>query len=315
MNKPGSGLGLSDRIQGCLLGAACGDALGLPFEGQSRVDPSQLRAWSRASDLLVHSDDTALLRTLAHHLVGHGGQLKDEGLVLDFARAWRAEPDRGYGIGPPLIFRAALAGGDWSGVAQGLFGGLGSLGNGGAMRVAPVALLPAPVSVRVELARRRTAVTHCHPEALDGAALLCAAISHVFDLAGEPLTTTDLADRLAPYVTTAEFRERLQLMSSILRHRLTPRQVADRLGNDVSARGSVPTAITLFLMHPDDPGTAFTSAIAAGGDTDTIAAMVGALNGARLGAGRLPPAWVDRLEAGPGLRQLAERMVALRPVA
>jgi len=251
--QPASGVGLADRILGCLLGAACGDALGLPFEGQNRVGPSQVKAWSNASDPLVYSDDTALLRALARHLIEHQGQLKEEALVLDFAREWQAEPHRGYGFGPPLIFRAVLTGGDWRAVSHGLFGGLGSWGNGGAMRVASVALLPAPVSARVELARRQTVVTHCHPEALDGAALLCAAISHLVDVAGDPSTTKDLLSGLAPRVTTPEFRERLQLMSAALRHRLAPAQVIDQLGNDVSARGSVPTAITLFLLIPMTP--------------------------------------------------------------
>jgi len=44
-------------------------------------------------------------------------------------------------------------------------------------------------------------------------------------------------------------------------------------------------------------------AIQVGGDTDTIAAMTGALAGARCAASALPPTWLHRLE-------FAERLIA-----
>lgn len=39
--------------------------------------------------------------------------------------------------------------------------------------------------------------------------------------------------------------------------------------------------------------------LAVGDDTDTLAAMAGALSGAHLGAGAIPARWVARLEGGP----------------
>lgn len=301
---------LSDRIHGSLFGAACGDALGVPFEGRHRVDPQQLTAWCAADRPLVYSDDTAMMRVLAHHLGENKGRVEDEQLMLEFARDWRADPNRGYGAGPPGLFVAALEGRDWRAMTRGLFGGTGSLGNGGAMRVAPVAFVASPVADRVALARRQAALTHLHPEALDGAALLCAAISTAADWPGD-LDPNLFLGAIAPHVTTATFRERIQLVHAAVRRRLEPAQLGDALGNDVTARGSVPTAIATFLLHPDDPRTAITNAIQAGGDTDTIASMTGALVGARCGLRGLPPPWVLRLEAGPELRRHADRLARL----
>jgi ADP-ribosyl-[dinitrogen reductase] hydrolase len=48
----------------------------------------------------------------------------------------------------------------------------------------------------------------------------------------------------------------------------------------------------------------------AGGDTDTNAAVAGALLGARYGETALPPRWVDQITGVQGIAQLAERLVA-----
>ena len=61
--------------------------------------------------------------------------------------------------------------------ASRVFGGRGSLGNGAAMRVAPVAVLYAgDQEALVDAARRSAHVTHAHPVAIDAAATQAAAI-------------------------------------------------------------------------------------------------------------------------------------------
>jgi ADP-ribosyl-[dinitrogen reductase] hydrolase len=57
---------------------------------------------------------------------------------------------------------------------------------------------------------------------------------------------------------------------------------------------TVPVAIYAFLRHPDDYRTAVESVIRLGGDTDTVAAITGALVGARVGKAGIPKEWLDR---------------------
>lgn len=303
---------LSDRIEGSLLAAACGDALGLPFEGHRSVDAQRLESWCTEDRPLVYSDDTAMMRVLARHLGENDGRLDEERLIIEFAHDWWADPGRGYGASPPQIFRAALAGRDWRAVARDLFGGAGSLGNGGAMRVAPVAHLPVPITDRAALARRQAALTHLHPEALDGAAVLCAAIGTAASAAGEVAPEAFLSG-LTPHITTAAFSERIGQVGALVERRPAPARIGEELGHEITARGSVPTAIAAFLLHPDDPEAALVEAIRIGGDTDTIATMTGALAGARCGALALPERWVARLEAAPELHRHAHRLAALHP--
>jgi ADP-ribosylglycohydrolase len=58
---------------------------------------------------------------------------------------------------------------------------------------------------------------------------------------------------------------------------------------------SVAWSLYAFLRTPDDYWAVVRTAIAVGGDTDTMAAMAGALAGAHLGAAVLPQPLLERL--------------------
>ena len=62
---------------------------------------------------------------------------------------------------------------------------------------------------------------------------------------------------------------------------------------------SVPSACYIVLTYSPGFCDAIRAAISLGGDTDTIAAMVGAIIGAHVGEKRLPADWIDQLEDGP----------------
>jgi len=155
-------------------------------------------------------------------------------------------------------------------------------------------------------------VTHAHPQAIDGAALLCAGVGTAAQWSGS-MDPSGFLRAVAGHVHTPEFRDRMQVVLAVVNRRMESGHVGRSLGSDVTALGSVPTALALFLLNPDDPRAAITGAVQAGGDTDTIAAMTGALAGARCGADSLPASWLKRLESGPRLRRLADRLAGLHP--
>ncbi len=65
-----------------------------------------------------------------------------------------------------------------------------------------------------------------------------------------------------------------------------------------------------FVTHDRTLEDALISLAQAGGDTDTNAAVAGALLGARYGEVSLPPRWMDQITGVEGIAQLAERLVA-----
>lgn len=70
----------------------------------------------------------------------------------------------------------------------------------------------------------------------------------------------------------------------------------------------VPVAIYAWLRHPDNFRTALTSALACGGDTDTLGAIVGALIGATVGKQGIPQDWLDAIWEWPRSIPVMERI-------
>ena len=182
----------------------------------------------------------------------------------------------------------------------------GSFGNGAAMRAAPVGLLFADDLARVaEQARASAWPTHRHPLGVEGAELFAVAVALAAQ--GPPFKRGRFYRALEGFCRSEEFRWQVRAASKLRRG-----DSMGFLGNSLPAHRSVVTAIACFTTSPDSFEEAVTSAIALGDDTDTLAAMAGALAGAHLGLAGVPARWVDRLEAGPQggdyLRGLAARL-------
>ncbi|MEM4939989.1 MAG: ADP-ribosylglycohydrolase family protein, partial [Nitrososphaerota archaeon] len=78
------------KFSGCMLSAALGDALGASY-----IHATELR----------YTDDTAMMIALAEHILENRGAVDPVKLAWKFLEAYEAEPWRGYGPGPPRIFR------------------------------------------------------------------------------------------------------------------------------------------------------------------------------------------------------------------
>lgn len=296
-----------DRARGALVGTAFGDALGAGFEGRRRVRPRDVDGVLEGDGELRYTDDAAMTIVLAEHLAEHGG-VREDHLVRAFASAYRREPWRGYGGGPPRVFAAVERSTPWRDAAASLYGGEGSLGNGGAMRVAPVALFAAPDLERIaELARRSASVTHAHPLGRDGAAVQACAVAIALE---GGLTDADaVLAALRAHAETAELRGRLERVGEVVAGNPSPDTIAATLGNGITALEAVPAALATVLTVPTDPAAVLRTAILLGGDTDTIAAMAGAVAGAHNGASAFPTGWHTRVEGTHELTVLADRLL------
>ncbi|MFF0905040.1 UNVERIFIED_CONTAM: ADP-ribosylglycohydrolase family protein [Kocuria sp. CPCC 205316] len=298
-----------DRVHGMLTGTAVGDGLGAPFEGREVVPATALTRWAFSSQALHHTDDTVMTLVLAEHL-SHQGGINQAVLASDFAVAWHHEPLRGYGPGAAQVLAAVLGGTAWRQAAVSVFP-TGSWGNGAAMRAAPVAAVSRTVLEAAHLGRRSAEITHAHEHGLHGAALQAAAAHLALhsDLS-VALDAAAFLDQLHPVVPSRAWHEKLLEIRALLARQAGPEEAAALLGHDVSALGSVPLAVYVFLARAESPEAAFRFAVSCGGDTDTIAAMTGALIGARHGHTRLPAAWTTRLEAAHQITATAARLVS-----
>jgi poly(ADP-ribose) glycohydrolase ARH3 len=305
-----------ERFLGCLLGQAVGDALGAPYEGLTHqhiyftFGPARDLVDNPRVELLRYTDDTQMMIAVAETLVERG-EIDEASLCRSFAANF--DPDRGYGPGARRILEALIAGEDWRGLAGSIFPG-GSLGNGAAMRVAPVGLLFSADRDRVvEQAERSALPTHLHPLGIEGARLMALAVALA---ARQPVfDRSEFYGALRQYCRDEEYQWQLDVASRLRRHQ----SVGAVLGNGVEAHRSVVTAIACFAGSPESYEGAVARAIGLGNDTDTLAAMAGALSGAHLGIAGIPPHLLARLEdqdkGRSYLHDLAGRLHARRPAS
>jgi len=302
---------LKSKFLGALIGTGVGDALGAPFEGWPWVRREDIEAVAEMRQVLIYTDDTHMMLGIAESLIRVKG-FDGEDMAGCFVRNYQLEPYRGYGPGPPRIFRVIREGEAWDKAADRLYRG-GSFGNGAAMRIAPVGVLyyDDPEELK-EVACKSSQITHAHALGKEGGALQAGAIALATGLKPSvPLDRADFLTRLEAFIQADAFKQKLASMGELLFESKSDRVVAE-LGHGIEAFNSVPAAIYSFLAHSHSYAEAVTYAISLGGDTDTIGAMTGAISGAYLGVEVIPAQWRNKLENGAYIEELAEKLWALK---
>jgi len=303
-----------DRFVGSFLGLCLGDAVGAPVEAAS---PDVARLYV----------DQELRAGRAGHR-GRGefpfGQVTDDSqlareLLISIAERSETDPahfasrlsvlvamNRVIGAGPGTIAtgRRLQQGVPWNQAGE----PAPYCGNGAAMRVAPLGVLwaddpPRLMRAVVEQAR----VTHHDPRCAAGAVAIAAA-SMVACRSDPPdphkvcTELAHLAGQVDPGMAAAIERvERWVAMdpeqATALVHGERPEAGTGINWRGVSSEvtGSVCWSLYAFLRSPDDYWEAVCTAIGAGGDTDTTAAMAGGIVGARVGSNGLPKELLARL--------------------
>ncbi|MBI4423973.1 MAG: ADP-ribosylglycohydrolase family protein [Elusimicrobia bacterium] len=299
-----------DRLAGALLGAALGDALGLPAEGLSaeaiRRRFGRLERFRLLGEAGFVSDDTELAALTAQSLARHPADAR--ACARDFQRALAGWVLRlPWGVG-------------WATLKAGLRSAAGlretasaSAGNGALTRAPIVGVFfAADPDRRRDFVDVLSRTTHSDPRALAAArfaadlAAACATSRRGFPLevawdaargVEEPAVRVALADALALAASEAD-----------------PTEAAARLGTTGFAVHTVGLGTFMFARYGDAPLRALTETVAAGGDTDSCAALVGAWCGALHGEGALPAALLARIHDGPfgpsHLRALAACLAA-----
>ncbi len=299
-----------EQFQGCLIGQAVADALGAPWEGMpgdllAELGPAERIVAHVEQRELRYTDDTQMMIGVVETLLAHG-TIDVDALAAAFAENY--DPARGYGSGARQIISAIGAGEDWRCLAATIFNGEGSLGNGAAMRVAPLGVLFSHDLERVVAeAARSSAPTHTHPIGIDSARLLAVAAALAARSARKRFKRGEFLEALLSYAETDEFQWQIDHALQ-----LEPFESLIAFGNSVEAHRSVMTSIVCFCDSPDDYSAAICRALGQGNDADTLAAMTGALAGARLGLAKIPTQLVQCLEEGEQGRSylliLAERL-------
>lgn len=263
-----------------LLGCAVGDALGVPFEKKLSTDPFLIQ-WDGKSFLgsehhkllpCQYSDDTQMSIMVAESLVTNHG-FNPEDLAARYVEWIKSGAARGYGTTTLMAIRNLEAGKHWSesGIA-------GSMGNGTAMRAAPFGIyFRDDIDALVEVCKIDSAITHASDEAEAGS--LAIALATAYAIKGD---TSDLINKIGQHLPDTKVNSAIYSLNALLDNRVSPQQALQILGTKADVRETVPAALYCFLKF-NNYYDAILTAIKAGGDTDTTAAIVGAMCGAKFG--------------------------------
>lgn len=315
---------ISDRFLGCLLGLAIGDAFGMPVEG---FPPELIRerfGWldryhprtDAAGDEIEASgeitDDTEMMLCHVESLVSTGGLVDPENTGMRFLRLYHSDSQRFMG----RTTRESLIQADQTGDFQSGVGGENAAGNGVAMRIAPIGLVHSVgrfnAEVFVREVMRAGLITHANPEAINGGVAIAYGVR--LQVTGE-VPPAILADEVCSFIDEDEVSRKIRIAGMLARQGLSRDahlSNLQKIGTSGYVAESVGAAFYCAIVAGDDLRTGIELATNAGGDTDTVAAMTGALIGAHAGASAFPLDLVDGLAgrayilvAGPSLYETA----------
>ena len=232
-----------------LLGALAGDIIGSPYE----FNNIKTKEFPLISGRSIFTDDSVMTLAIAHALTKwrKGSDIDEaefEKAVIDSMQKFgRRYPHASYGG----HFKRWLKDDDPT--------PYNSWGNGSAMRVSPVAWYFDDLETVEKFAEITARPTHNHPEGIKGAQATAAAIFMA--------RTGSTKDEIKAYITN-KYNYDLTL---------TLDDIRPYYEFDVSCPGSVPEAIMAFLEASDFEDS-IRNAISIGGDSDTIAAITGAIS-------------------------------------
>ncbi len=297
-----------------MLGAAIGDALGKQNEGLSRSDILKKRyitgygiapAWCPGGNLKAgqYTDDTEQMIILAQSLIECSGFD-----VLDFSARiaqWGADA-----LADPL--RKSFVGPSSSAAISRLNSGVSWKNSGSeipscgsAMRVAPIGLFYNDMDEIESNAVLSAIPTHNSKAAIAGAVAVAIGVR----CALLDMECCDIIKEACSRASDHDNGLAKKIELSFERRNNEPDEVFAELGTSYLVYETVPCAFYCFSRHFEDPEKAILEAVNAGGDTDSIACITGALCGAHHGIDSFPERWIRGLENRKLIEHLAELLL------
>ncbi len=299
-----------DKFQGSLMGVAIGDTLGRPFEGKLRTEIYSI--FTNFEDFIqnkknlfkTYTDDTQLTLHTAEALIrGNGFNLNN--FISEYVK-WLDDPPIGAGYGCISSINKLRYGVPWEKAAS------NSGGNGTAMRIAPVGLFYYKDLKGLKSAAIKSSVlTHSHPAASAASIVIARAIAYLIDKDPKIRFSVDqFFDVIISSIASSqeeiweEFIESLNKLKSNLHVSIeaglikfsqigvkSPFFIEDYLGHAFVhpyAISTVICSIFLFLKKLTSFKDCIFELATAGGDSDTVGAIGGALAGAYFGLKNIP---------------------------
>lgn len=239
------------------------------------------------------TDDTAMAISVVDVLADKGFIDRDL-LARLFGARYRFDPGRKYGGTAHGILSRIADGEPWLEAAAAAWEGQGSMGNGGAMRAAPIgAFFFDDYDAVAHNARSSAEVTHAHPEGQAGAIAVAVAAAWMARGGSDP---AGLFATVLERTPASETRGGLAKASRLpLDYDIRTAVAALGNGTQVISQDTVPFAIWCTARHLGDYEEALWNTVSGLGDRDTTCAIVGGITVLHTTAG-IPAEWLKLRE-------------------
>src|SRR5574337_125445 len=302
-----------------LVGCAIGDALGNPFEMRPMASPL-LKEWDGLfkaggtfwkGEAGQYTDDTLMSLALAASLVEKGGFDPDH-VAANYLAWFESGNTRGIGTTTANAMVNLKMGATWeeSGLVRSV-DGLPAGGNGTAMRASPIGLWYRNNPEKlIEVAMLDTSITHNSFEPKMGSVAVALATAMLANGTADPWT---VSYEVSDILSDSEVKSKIELAQKWLSQGTPLETVHFEALAEIGTSGYVPETVGAAfycLGATSNFKDAVVLAVKAGGDTDTTAAIVGALAGTYYGLDEIPSEYKDNVENFEILQGLTDLLVS-----
>lgn len=280
-----------------LNGLSVGDAFGNRYFTSGADELIAARTLAHAP--WDYTDDTQMALSVFSVLRQYG-QIDQDALATDFSVHY--DEDRGYGDAMNRLVPMIYLEGMWRMMAPRLFSGEGSLGNGAAMRAAPIGgYFADELSLAATQAALSAKVTHAHPNGIAGAVAVAVAAAYAARFLGKPLPTrSEFLALILPHLAQSAVADGIRQARN-LPVGADVRTAARLLGSgyNATAQDTVPFALWCAGERLGSYEEALWLTAGGLGDSDTNCAIVGGIVALSAGAASIPDTWLAARETLP----------------
>lgn len=302
-----------------LVGCAIGDALGNPFEMKPAASPL-LKEWNGLfkaggtfwkGEAGQYTDDTLMSMALAASLI-EKGKFDPEHVAANYLAWYESGNTRGIGTTTAGAMVNLKLGATWqeSGLTK-TYDGMPAGGNGTAMRAAPIGLFyREDPEMLLSSAMLDASITHNAIEPKMGSIAVALAVAMLANGSASPQS---VAYEVTDVLTDSEVKTKIQLAQKWLEQGTDLSTVHFEALAEIGTSGYVPETVGAAfycLGATSNFKDAVVLAVKAGGDTDTTAAIVGAMAGTYYGLDGIPDEYKDNVENFEILQGLTDLLVS-----
>lgn len=295
-------ISVTERINNAkksLIGLSVGDAFGETFFGEENQIINRITKRELKSPLWYFTDDT-VMGVAVYKTLEQFGEIRQDKLAKLFADNYSKDWRRGYGGTAHDILRSIGFGESWRIVSQKAFDGMGSMGNGAAMRAAPIgAYFYDDIAKIKEQARLSAEVTHFNEEGIAGAIAVALAAGIVLEnkLDSKEMDAAEFIEKI--FYETPESDTKYAIRKALQVSKDSNIDfVVSVLGNGskIIAQDTVPFAIWCIAHFINNYEEALWKTVSALGDRDTTCAIVGSVVILNTEVKGIPTLWLDATE-------------------